>query len=391
MIIRNAKIFLHGRFTEGSVAFRDVITGICCADSDPTGNSENDREQTEAASGEKDDLMDARGGYLIPGLIDVHTHGGMNADASDGDPAGMFALGEYYLSQGVTGWCPTTMTLREPELTKAMACIAAYARAPRGARVLGIHMEGPFVAKEKCGAQNPANLSLPDVDLFRRLQDASGGLIKLITLAPELPGAMDFIREISDECAISLGHTIADFDTASSAFSSGANHVTHLYNAMPPLAHREPGVIGAAVDRGAFAELITDGFHIHPAVVRMTAELFKDRLILISDSLRCAGMPDGSYELGGQTISMQEGKAFLEGTTTIAGSSIHLMEGLRRAVRFGIPLEKAVTAATFTPARSIGVDDTVGSIEIGKLADLVLLDSSLRVRAVFLGGELVSL
>ena len=380
MRITNANVFFEGAFHSGCVDFDATISQIDLIEEKAGPASATDE-------GTASSVLDAQGGYLIPGLIDVHTHGGRNADASDGDPDGMRTMGDYYLAQGVTGWCPTTMTLKEPELTKAVRCIADYARAPQGAKVLGIHLEGPFVAKEKCGAQNPENLATPDVGMFHRLQEAADGRIKLITLAPELPGAMDFIQEISGECAISVGHTIADYDTALAAYRAGADHTTHLYNAMPPLAHRDPGVIGAAYDGGSFVELITDGFHIHPAVVRMTADLFGERLILISDSLRCAGMPDGNYELGGQTISMQDGKAYLEGTTTIAGSSIHLMEGLRRAVSFGIPLENAVTAATLTPARSIGVDHVVGSIETGKAADLVLLSKDLEVQAVFLDGK----
>ena len=225
--------------------------------------------------------------------------------------------------------------------------------------------------------------------MFKRLQEEADGTIRLITIAPEAEGAEGFIREVSRMCAVSLGHTTADYDTAMRAFVAGASHATHLFNAMPPLQHRAPGVIAAASDAMATVELISDGLHVHPAVVRLTHRLFGNRLVLISDSLRCTGMPDGTYELGGQLITLQDQKATLQGIDTLAGSCIHLMEGLRRAVSFGIPLEAAVTAATETPAKAIGVFDRIGSIAQGKEADLVLLDDSLQVKAVFVGGKRV--
>ncbi len=378
MIIKNCKLFIEGEFREGNIEFGQTIEKIGL-----------DLDESKEA------VLDACGAYLIPGLIDVHTHGAMNHDASDGDLDGLKTMGSYYAENGVTSWCPTTMTLKEHELKKAVEAIRDYEDLRSkdsllSSKVVGIHMEGPFVSKEKCGAQNPDNLADPDVDFFNRLQEASGNLIKLITLAPELPGSMNFIKEVGHNVAISIGHTMADYETAMAAFDAGANHATHLYNAMPALGHRAPGVIGAAFDSGAFVELITDGFHIDPSVIRMTAKTFGNRLVLISDSLRCAGMPDGEYELGGQMITMADGKAYMSGTTTIAGSSISLMEGMRRAISYGVPLEDAITAATITPAKSIGVENKIGSIAIGKAADLVLLDKELNVVQVFIDGEPIS-
>ena len=208
-------------------------------------------------------------------------------------------------------------------------------------------------------------------------------------MAPEEPGAIDFIRQASGICTVSLGHTTADYDTAMAAYEAGASHTTHLFNAMPALGHREPGVIGAARDAGATVELISDGFHIHPSAVRLAHALFGEKLVLISDSLRCAGMPDGDYMLGGQPIEMKNGRATLKGTDTLAGSSIHLMEGLRRAVSFGVPLECAVAAASAAPAKVIGMDGVIGSLAPGHLADFVILDHALKVRAVFIGGKQV--
>lgn len=368
MKISNAQVFLDGRFVPGGVAFGRTI---------------------EAAGPEVTGGRDAEGCYLIPGLIDVHTHGAMNEDASDGKPEGLVKMSRYYAAGGVTSWCPTTMTLKEPELTRAMEAIRAFERPAGGAKVAGVHLEGPFLSLKKCGAQNPDNLHAPDAGLFHRLNEASGGLVRLVTVAPEEPGAIPFIREVSQSCTVSLGHTTADYDTAMAAYEAGASHATHLFNAMPPLNHREPGVVAAASDAGATVELITDGFHIHPAVIRLVHRLFGEKLALISDSLRCAGMPDGDYELGGLPITLTGGVARLRGSSTLAGSSIHLMDGLRRAVRFGVPLEAAVLAATAAPARAIRRENEIGALRPGMAADFVLLDGELQVQAVYVDGVAV--
>ena len=374
MVITNAKVFLDGQFTEGAVSFNDRILA---AGADV------------ATGGNTDDVLDGEGCYLIPGLIDVHTHAAIGCDTSDGDEEGVVKMGRYYAKDGVTSWCPTTLTLKEEQLIRAVKSVRAYKRPADGAKAIGIHLEGPFINREKCGAQNPDNIMLPDAGMFHRINEAADGMVKLITMAPETEGAIDFIKEVSRVCAVSVGHTTADYDTAMRAYEAGATHATHLFNAMPPLAHRAPGVIGAAFDAGANVELITDGYHIHPAVIRMVHRLFGEKLVMISDSLRCAGMPDGDYELGGQMITVKDSKAVIKGTDTIAGSSIHLMEGLRRTVSYGVPLEAAVTAATIAPARAIRMDRETGSIEPGKAADLVLLDKDLQVRRVFIDGEAV--
>ena len=369
MKIVNARVFLNGRFIEGGVEFDEKIISAGA--------------QVQGM----EDALDAKGAYLIPGLIDVHTHGAMNEDSSDGKPEGLLKMGHYYARDGVTSWCPTTMTLKEPELTKAVEAIRDYQRPADGAKVAGIHLEGPFIAYEKRGAQNPDNISLPDAAMFHRLNEKSGGICRLITMAAEVEGAVEFIREVSPVCSVSIGHTTANYEQAMRAYDAGASHATHLFNAMPPLGHRDPGVVAAAFDAGANVEMITDGYHIHPAVVRMTQQLFGDRFVMISDSLRCAGMPDGDYELGGQMITMKNNRATLKDSDTIAGSSIHLMEGLRRTVSFGVPLEAAVTAATFSPARAIRREKEIGSIARGLAADLVLLDQHLQVQAVFIDGK----
>ena len=373
MRITNAQLFLGDRFVKGSVSFDDKFRNIDLTD--------------EASS--VSETLDAEGDYLIPGLVDIHTHAAMDADASDGDPEGLARMSRYYAADGVTTFFPTTLTLPEETLKKAIVTARDFVRPDDGAKVGGVHLEGPVISPEKRGAQNPDYIHEADPAFLHRLLETGGGIVKIITVAPEVENAISFIREAAKECTVSLGHTNCDYDTAMRAFEAGACHITHLYNAMPSLLHRAPGLIAAAVDAGAEAEIIADGLHSHPSMVRIAHKLFGKNLILISDSARCAGMPDGDYELGGLPIVLREGKATIRGTDTIAGSAIHLMDGLRRSVSFGIPLEDAVYAATTRPAAAVGMGDQIGAIREGLSADMVLLDRELRVKAVFINGERV--
>lgn len=337
------------------------------------------------------EVLDAEGCYAIPGLTDLHFHGCKGYDFSDGDPAGLEEIARYELSRGVTQICPAGMTLLPEQLEKICAVAAAHRRAGKvGAALCGINLEGPFLSMAKKGAQNGAWLQEPSVELLRRLENLSDGLVKLVSMAPELPGAMDFIRAVSREVRVSIAHTTADYDTAIEAFAAGAEQVTHLFNAMPPFTHRAPGVVGAAFDTpDCRVELICDGVHVHPSVVRSTFKLFgADRVILISDTMRAAGMPDGDYTLGGQAVT-KRGKHATLADGTLAGSVTDLMDCLRTAVSFGIPLADAVRAAAVNPARAIGIYSRAGSLESGKRANLVLLDRDLRIKHVIFRGEIV--
>ena len=348
------------------------------------------RETAAQAAGEEE-VVDLKGRYVIPGLIDIHSHGNSGYDFSDGSAEGVREMGRYYARNGITSFAPTSMTLPYDRLETAFLTARSYKEEWDGtsSRLAGIHMEGPFFSEKKKGAQNSAYLRLPDREAVMRLQDACGGLIKIVDVAPELPGAEAFIREMAPHVRVSVAHTDAAYEDAVRAFDAGALHVTHLFNAMPSLHHREPGVIGAASEReNVAAELICDGLHVHPSVIRLAFKAFAGRICLISDSLRCCGMPDGDYELGGQTVFLRNGQARLA-DGTLAGAVSNLYNDMVNAIRFGIPYEQAVMAATINPARAISADHEIGSLEKGKLADFVVCDGDWKIAEVFIGGKKV--
>lgn len=346
-------------------------------------------------------VIDAAGCYVIPGLVDIHFHGAVGRDLCDAAPEAISAIAAYELANGITSICPATMTLGADRLLQICRNAALYHREycaasqdrsrtetstrPGGARLMGLHLEGPFIAHEKKGAQNPEYIVPPSIELLDALLEESCGLVKLITIAPEISSAMDFIpKAVRRGVHVSVGHTGCDYDTAALAFALGADHLTHTCNAMAPLSHRAPGPIGAGyLTANVMAEVVCDGIHVHPAMVKGLLRLFgEDRVVFISDSMRAAGMPDGVYDLGGLAVHVSGACARLA-DGTIAGSISNLMQCVRQAVAMGIPLETAVTCATINPARSIGIDRQVGSLDIGKYADCVLLDrDTLEIRQV---------
>ena len=343
--------------------------------------------QPGQAAGEP--ALDAAGCYVVPGYVDIHIHGAMGADFSDGDPEGVRTMARFLLTQGVTSFLGTSMALSEARLTEVYAAAKHLfgQSLPDGATLRGINMEGPFFSQEKRGAQNPEFIIPPNFEMFIRLNQASGGNIRTVAVAPETEGGLDFVERASKVCSVSIAHTSAGYDIAHQAFDRGANHVTHVFNGMTPFHHRDPGIVGAAVDSDAYVELICDGIHVHPAMVRSVFRLFgEDRMCLISDAMRACGMPEGKYDLGGQMVTVANNAATID-NGSLAGSVCVLSQCVRNAVKFGIPLESALKAATINPARSVGLDSEVGSVTVGKRADLLVLDKDLALRQVILGGQ----
>ena len=340
---------------------------------------------------EGEEVVDAQGLYALPGLVDVHFHGAVGHDFCDGEAEGLQAIADYEAGKGVLAICPATMTFTEETLLPIMANAAAFVPGPDQAELVGINMEGPFISPNTVGAQNPLYVQQADGGMLARLQEASAGLIKLVDIAPEEDGALEFIRQESKRVRISVAHTCADYDTAAAAFDAGARHVTHLYNAMPGLHHRKPGPIAAAAERNDVTpEIICDGVHIHPSMVRLAFRLFgPERMVLISDTMEAAGLADGEYSLGGQPVTVRGNRATLH-DGTLAGSNTNLALCLGTAVReMGIPLEHALRAATLNPACALGIQGSRGSIAAGKVADCILLDDQARVQQVVLRGQLL--
>jgi len=340
-----------------------------------------------------EDAYDLEGATVIPGLVEVHSHGNSGFDFSDGNYDGLVEMARYYLSCGVTSFAPASMTLPYETLEKAFVTARRLTEeAPAGcAKLRGIQMEGPYFSYKKRGAQNPDYLKEPDFDGFRELYEISGGLIRIVDVAPELPGAVEFIRKASRLCTVSVAHTDADYEQAKAAFGAGASHLTHLYNAMPAINHRNPGVIPAAAEcPHVRAELICDGLHAHPAAVRLAFSMFgSERMILVSDSGRCAGQPEGTdFELGGQRAKVIGGVARLA-DGTIACSATNLWQCMVNAISFGISEEAAVRACTINPACTLGVQGEVGSIAPGKVADFVVCSPDYAKKRVYMAGKLV--
>lgn len=389
MLIENVNIFTEEkRFRAGRIRTEGTtIKSVTYADTD--GQAGNGRECER--------VLDGGGCYAIPGMIDLHFHGCNGYDFCDGTEETLEGLAAYEASIGVTSVCPAAMTLPDARLTEILNCAADYrkkqmsGRTAHAAHLVGINMEGPFISRARRGAQDERYIQPCNVQAFRNFQRAAQGLIKFMGIAPEEGDADAFIRAVRDSVTVSLAHTDADYETAMRAFELGAGHVVHLYNAMSGFGHRAPGVVGAVFDsREVTAELICDGVHVHPAAVRMAfREIGAERLILISDSMRAAGLPDGCYTLGGQPVKVEGKKATLMSDGSLAGSVTTLPDCVRYCVREAhIPLEDAVACATANPARRLGIYDKCGSITAGKAADVVLLDRDLSLRAVILNGEL---
>ena len=392
MIIKNVKVYTEEKtFSDGIIYIKDgVFDKIIISETSPVNV-----DSLRNLEGDLDEVIDGQGGYAIPGLIDLHFHGCKGYDFCDGTKEAIAEIAKYEASIGVTAIAPATMTLPVEELERILAVAASYKKeaeesGTQGADLIGINMEGPFISPTKKGAQDERNIIPCDSDICQRFLDGSEGLVKFVGIAPECSEeSVHFIQQMKDKVHISLAHTNADYDTAMDAFQAGANHAVHLYNAMPSFTHRAPGVIGAVADnKHVNAELICDGVHIHPSVVRATFQMLgADRMILISDSMRATGMPDGRYTLGGLEVDVVGNRATLVSDGALAGSATNLLDCMRTVVKkMGIPLETAVACATMNPAKALGEYENYGSITPGKKGNVVLLDSELNLKMVVKEG-----
>lgn len=386
MLVLNGSVFNNGRFEKKDLR---VVAGKFAEITDLGRLSEASLKE------DSEQILDATDKYILPGLVDVHTHGRIGEDFSLATEEGLRKLLASYAECGVTSVVGTTMTNEPSVVEESLQVMGEYMQGKNAAvqetmscgqipcaKLLGIHMEGPFFGTEKKGAHDVQYLRTLDWEWLKKMQELSGGTICLVTIDPNLPGTERFIKKCCENgIKVSLGHTACNYETAVKAQQAGADHVAHLFNAMNPLHHREPGLIGAALDTGMYTELICDGIHLHPSVIRLMLAAHPDKMILISDSIPAAGMSDGEYSSGGMPVYVKEGKAMLE-DGTIAGSTISLFDTMVNAIRFGVPAEQAVNSATYLPAKSVGMENVVGSIAVGRTADFLVTDKEWRLEKV---------
>ena len=371
--IINGRIVLPDRVEGGAaLLFDDKIIGVV-----PEG---------EAPAGAE--IIDAGGNYVMPGLVDVHIHGYLGADTSDGDPEGVRTMARGVIANGVTSFLPTTMTVSTAEIEAALDAVRSLRDESEGwdgARIVGVNLEGPFINPKKKGAQAEEHIKKPDASFIKKHAD----IIKLATVAPEMDENCAAIREITRDTGVrvSIGHTDATYEQALEAIGAGATQITHLFNAQTALHHRKPGVVGAGLKCDVFTELIADTFHVHPGLFGLVYGVKKDKLILITDCTRAGGMPDGEYSLGGQKTFVKGIQCLLE-DGTIAGSVLKLNAAVRNLRdHAGISVAEAVACASLNPARAIGIDGECGSLEAGKRADIVITDGDLNVKKTIIAGE----
>ena len=364
--IRGAQIILPREIATGkALLFEEKIVGIV--------------EENEVPADAE--IIDASGCYVAPGLVDVHIHGYLGEDASDG-------LAEGVMKNGVTTFLPTTMTVSIDEIEKALDVVRSLqqeSKTWRGAYLAGVNAEGPFINESKKGAQAAEHIKTPDADFILKHKD----IIKLCTIAPEVEGGFAAIEKITkqSDVRVSVGHTDATFEEAMQAFEAGATQVTHLFNAQTALHHRKPGVVGAALASDAYAELIADTFHVNPGLFALVAKCKGDKLLLITDCTRAGGMPDGEYTLGGQKIFVKGIQCLLE-DGTIAGSVLKHNDAVKNVrAHTDLPLYEIVAAASLNPATAVGLEKTKGSIEVGKDADLIITDMNFDVKKTIMQGE----
>lgn len=340
----------------------------------------------EYSAEEGDEILDANGSYVSPGFVDIHIHGFAGADSMDGDVEALKIISNAVRKNGVTSYLATTMTMSNESIIKALETIKAYEN-EEGAKIVGVHLEGPFIHPDKKGAQNEQFIQNPNFELIKDHLD----IIRLITIAPDTEGAFEFIEKLKayPHIKLSIGHTNSDFETAERAKACGVNHITHCFNAMPPLHHRKPGVLGSMLAGGYTAELIADNIHVHKGLYKGLHRVLGDEnLILVTDSMRAGGLEDGIYDLGGQAVKVAEGSARLVVDDSLAGSVLKMNDAIKNVLSAtDLTINQVINLATLNPAKVIGLDQEIGSIAIGKKADLVILSDRFEIEKTFVNGK----
>ena len=341
----------------------------------------------------REEIIEAQDKFIIPGYIDIHIHGGGGSDVMDGDYESINKIAVAHSHFGTTSFLPTTMTMSKDKIIRSLRSICeAVKKGTAGAEILGIHMEGPYINPEKKGAQKEEEIKKISIEEFLEFNQASGNLIRLVTIAPEMPGAIGLIKYLYKQGIIaSVGHTNATYVQTQAGIQAGLSHVTHTFDAMRGLHHREPGVVGAALTSPELTvEIIADGVHIHPIVLKILTKIKEgEKIVLITDAMRAAGLKEGTYDLGGQEVTVTKGQARLK-DGTLAGSVLTMDKAVKNMVnKVGIQLPKAIQMASFNPARSIGIDDKKGSLEPGKDADIVILNKNLEAELTIVAGKIV--
>lgn len=375
VLLQNACFYKDGRFSEGNLLIKDGKI-----------------EALGIGISADCEVVDLDGAYLVPGFLDVHTHGAAGVDVNAADVAGLEKIGKFFASQGTTGWLASVLTDTEEQTTWCLEQIRqASGRPTEGAQLLGAHLEGPFLASEYKGAMPEHLLQQGNIGLFRKYQAAAGGTVRYITVSPEVEGVPEMVETLSKEVRIAIGHSGADYASSMHCIRNGASSCTHTFNAMRLFHQHEPAIMGAVLESDIYCEAICDGRHLHPATVRMLLKAKGyDRVIAVTDSIMAAGLPDGDYKLGVNDIVVEDGDAKLADTGVRAGSTLTTGQALRNLVHFtGQPVERVLPLLTENPARMLGIFGRKGSLEPGKDADLAVLDKALQVKATYVGGRAV--
>lgn len=339
------------------------------------------------------EIIEAQNKFIVPGYIDIHVHGGGGSDVMDGEYEAIKQVATTHSRFGTTAFLPTTMTMTKDKIIKSLKSIhEARLKGTGTAEILGIHLEGPYINPEKKGAQKEEDIKKVSVEEFLEFNQASGNLIRLVTIAPEMPGAIDFIRWLHQQgIIVSVGHSNATYKQVQEGIQAGLSHVTHIFNAMRGLHHREPGVVGAALSSPKLiVEMIADGIHLHPIVLKMLTQIKEsEKLVLITDAMRATGFKEGTYDLGGQEVIVTQGQAKLK-NGTLAGSVLTMDKAVKNLVtKVGISLLNAVQMASYNPAKCLGIDDKKGSLELYKDADIVILNKNLETELTMVAGKVV--